>query len=103
MTPAETKWTARVQSWRESEKTAEEFSAGQGYQPSTLKYWASRLKSSATRAAAPVPIARVVRQRSRSVNEASIEVLVGRARVLVRRGFDAALLREIAAALGGER
>jgi len=45
MTPTETKWAARIEAWRASAKTAEEFAAGQGYEPSTLKFWASKLRS----------------------------------------------------------
>jgi acetyl esterase/lipase len=101
MTPTETKWAARVQEWRAGDKTAEEFAAGQAYQPSTLKFWASKLKSSASSAPAPtVPIARVVRRRGRPEGAGAIEVILGGARVVVRHGFDAVLLREIAAALG---
>ena len=54
---------------------------------------------------------RVVRQASsapvaEAVNpdvQSGVEVAVGGARILVRRGFDAELLRQVAAALGSAR
>lgn len=103
MTPTETKWAARVQAWRASGRTAEEFAADEDYEPSTLRFWASRLKAQASASSPAVPIARVIRRRARPGASDAIEVVFGGARVVVRRGFDAGLLREIAAALGSHR
>lgn len=36
-------WAKRVASWRASGLTAAEYSAGRGFAPSTLRFWASRL------------------------------------------------------------
>lgn len=106
MTATEAKWSERVRDWRASGKTADEFSAGQGFEPTTLRYWASRLKAEATSKAAP-QIARVVRVRSapgsHGVAASELEVAVGATRIVVRRGFDAELLRQVADALGGKR
>jgi hypothetical protein len=95
MTATQTKWAERVQTWRASGKTAEEY--------------ASRLKTAP--AEKPSSMVRVVRRASSaSVAEpvgpdvqSEVEVTVGGARILVRRGFDAELLRQVAAALGGAR
>jgi hypothetical protein len=61
---------------------------------------------------APV-IARVVRRRPRSSSPQAgtaapspageVEVVIGAARIVVRRGFDVELLREVAAALASTR
>jgi len=45
MTETEAKWAARVLEWRESGKAAEEFAEGRGFEASTLRFWASRLKN----------------------------------------------------------
>ena len=111
MTSTEAKWSERVREWRASGKTAEEYAAAFEYEASTLRYWSSRLKTGAEKAA-PV-IAQVVRKRTRSLSpqaEAAtsspaheVEVVIGVARIVVRRGFDVELLREVAAALGSAR
>lgn len=106
MTPTAAKWSDRVRDWRASGKTAEEFAAGQNFEATTLRYWASRLKTEGATKPAP-PMARVVRVRSAQVGHvgaaSELEVAVGGARIVVRRGFDAELLREVAAALGAAR
>ena len=103
MTDTETKWSERVGEWRASGKTAEEFAEGRGFKGSTLRYWASTLR---TAEGAPgrtrKPRVRLVRVVARpSAAEASLEVAVGAARVTVRPGFDAALLRQVVDALRG--
>ena len=106
------KWAERVRSWRASGKTAEEFAAGLDFEASTLRYWASRLKTEGTGGAKAPSIVRVVRRRRRPasrVREAevpmplSVDVVVGAARIVVRSGFDAELLRQVVAALGSVR
>jgi hypothetical protein len=114
MTETEAKWMERVRGWRASGKTAEDFAAEQDFEPSTLRYWASRLKieiRDAKVAPKPAPptvaMARVIRRRRRRPqgaphgSDAQLAVVVGGARITVGRGFDAALLREVVAALGG--
>ncbi|SRR5260370_41196845 len=108
MTETQAKWAARVSEWRRGGKSAEEFAEGRGFEPSTLRYWASRLKQGAGVAAETpaVRIARVVR-RSGSIDSATasagIVVEIGAARVTVRRGFDQLLLRELIESLQSER
>jgi len=110
MTSTEAKWADRVREWRASGKTAEEFAGAFDFEASTLRYWASRLKTGAERTASPV-LAQVVRKRthlasSRAAAESpsqEVEVVIGAARIIVRRGFDVDLLRQVAAALGNER
>jgi hypothetical protein len=103
MTATQAKWAARVREWRESGKRAEDFAAERDFEGSTLQYWASRLKSEA----ASPPIARVVRQRAPKAKSAPSDpelcVEIGSMRIVVRRGFDAELLRQVTAALGVAR
>jgi putative endopeptidase len=47
MAGTQARWAERVQAWRASGKTAEEFATGLNFEASTLRYWASRLKSDA--------------------------------------------------------
>jgi hypothetical protein len=109
MTATQTKWAERVQAWRASGKTAEEYASAFEFQASTLRYWASRLKTAS--AEKPSAMVRVVRRATSALVaesagsdvQSEVEVAVGGARILVRRGFDAELLRQVAAALGGAR
>ena len=101
MTATESKWAVRVEEWRSSGKTAEAFSEGQGFRPTTLRYWASVLRTAARKKQA-VPMARVVRQQP-SQGQGNVELVVGNARIVLGRGFDAELLREVMTALGGTR
>jgi len=53
-------------------------------------------------------IARVVRQRADTparveVAAPTLEVVVGEARIAIRRGFDPEVLRQVVAAIGGPR
>ena len=106
MTATQAKWSERVQAWRASGKTADEYASAFEFQASTLRYWASRLKTES--AEKPAVIARVVRRQSRALVvergaagvQSEVEVVVGEARIIVRRGFDVELLRQVAAALG---
>jgi hypothetical protein len=106
MTETETKWSERVREWRASGKRAEEFAEGRGFKASTLRFWASNLRrvtagEKALASSKPqVQMVRVLTRPSRS--DATIEVTVGAARVVIRSGFDRALLREVLGALGGE-
>lgn len=108
MTETQAKWAARVSEWRQGGKPAEEFAEGRGFEPSTLRYWASRLKRG-TGVAAETPAVRMARvvRRSESMDSATacagIVVEIGTARVTIRRGFDQLLLREVVESLQGER
>jgi hypothetical protein len=105
MTETEAKWAARVERWRASGNTAPEFARGQGFESSTLRYWASRLKRLPPSLAKPVPRVRMVRVRwtPPAVMAAPLVVGIGAARVEVRSGFDRALLRQVVEALAEER
>jgi hypothetical protein len=115
MRTTEARWAERVRDWRASGKTAEAFADGQQFEASTLRYWASRLKTAAppppaeAAASKKVAMARVVRRRrsrpvaGRDVETAEIAIAIGDARITVSRGFDPELLRHVVAALGGGR
>jgi hypothetical protein len=102
MTATEAKWSERVRAWQASGKTAADFASGQDFQASTLRYWSSKLRTQR-----PPTLVRVVRGQPSdhviSAAGAELDVVVGSARIVVRRGFDPKLLREVAAALGGSR
>jgi hypothetical protein len=108
MTGTERKWSERVREWEAKGGTAAEYADGRGFEASTLRYWASRLrhpeKYSAGRAKR-VRRVRMVRVIPRAVTEreATLDVVIGEARVVVRTGFDGGLLREVVAALGGAK
>lgn len=103
MTETESKWAARVEQWRASGKSAPEFTQGQGFEPSTLRYWASRLKHPPRARQSEKPAARVrmvrVRRTSHPVAANAVVIAIGVARIEVRSGFDGALLREVVDAL----
>jgi transposase-like protein len=130
MTETETKWSERVKEWKVSGQTAKAFAQGRDFKPSTLTYWAHRLRRVAgqpTASATPgepvtrsatTPRIRMVRVRptrvraSSSSNEtatkadtpsAMMVIAIGAARIEVRRGFDRVLLGELVEALGGAR
>lgn len=105
MTETETKWSERVRDWRASGKSAEEYAEGRGFKGSTLRFWASNLRRVPATGPqpSPKPQVRMVRVMARpSRPDATMEVMVGAARVVVRPGFDDVLLREVVAALGGQ-
>lgn len=81
-------WARRVAEWRASGKTAEAFASGRGFAGNTLRWWASRL---GRRAPAIVQVVRA----APPPRDAALELAVGDVRVLVRAGFDRALLAEV--------
>jgi hypothetical protein len=110
----EQKWSARVEAWRASGRTARAFSEGKEYTASGLRYWASRLRrmrreeAAAAEAKTPreegpkeVRIARVLRAPAAAEVETPIVLEVGAVRVGVRRGFDRGALRAVLDVLGG--
>ena len=110
-------WAARVEAWRESGQTAAEFAADKPYKGSTLVWRAWQLrraggggaKRRATargvegRTSTRIALAEVVRRSPDDGASARVTVEVVGARVLVTRGFDAVLLREVVQALRGGR
>jgi hypothetical protein len=101
--------------WRESGKTAEEFTVGQPYKASTLKWRAAELQRRAEGGkpygkggaeADTVRLTRVVtrsRDSSSSVGAGGLVVEVSGARIVLSRGFDAGLLIDVVRALGVAR
>jgi hypothetical protein len=53
MSDTKATWRSRVAAWRASGKTAEEFSASQGFAVGTLRWWSSRLRREGTPASVP--------------------------------------------------
>jgi hypothetical protein len=126
MTATEAKWAERVREWQASGRTAEQYAEGQGFKPSTLRFWASRLRSMAKAIAMPamargepagVQMVRVRRQSASAArpieasasaatatsSSAAMVIAIGAARIEVQPGFDHRLLGEIVEALGATR
>lgn len=84
-------WETRVAAWRASGETSSVFSAKHGFAPSTLKYWAWRLRRQESgfvrvvAAAQPLP----------SLRESPIEIEVASVRIHVCAGFDRATLAQV--------
>lgn len=105
------RWLARIEEWRSSGKTAEEFAEGQPFSSGTLTCRASQLrhelgsgrKARTTREVpqdgrSGVVFAEVIR-RKRSMPSGGLTVEVGSARISVSSGFDSGLLRDVVRAL----
>lgn len=79
------------------------FVEGSGYSASALRYWAKRLDGEAapTRASSgSVRLARVVSSTPEAAWSAAVVIELGRARVAVASGVDAATLRTVLEVLG---
>jgi len=115
-------WRDRIKAWRASGASAEAFAEGKGFSGKTLRWWSSELArrgreeaktgsatatatATAAAAAAGPKLARVVRRTRPPMAERDESVLVEveGVRIVVRRGFDAALLRAVVEALGAGR
>jgi hypothetical protein len=114
MTKTDEKWSERIREWKESGKTAEEFTVGQPYKASTLKWRAAELRRSVEgggrygkgrAASGSIRMARVVSHVRAEVprGERGVVVEVSGARIALSRGFDAKLLTEVVRALGAAR
>lgn len=105
-------WARRVAAWRASGRTSTQFAEEQGFSRGSLRYWSSRLgriakapiaNVAAAKSEPRVAMARVVvasrpsesRVRERVAEPAALVVEVGAAKVCVRPGFDASLLRAV--------
>jgi hypothetical protein len=120
----EAKWVERVREWRSSGLSAEDFATNKGFEASTLRWAASRLRSMTTseaetassseprrvvggsrrrtRSSTVAPRFLPVRRRATKTTAAELLVEVGNARIRVARGFDVSLLGEVVRALGGD-
>jgi transposase len=107
MTKTESKWSERVEEWRASGQSAEDYARERDFKASTLRWWSSQLLRRASCVGAPVqmpPSVRMVRAVASGRPAASrIVVRIGAAHVEVQAGFDVALLHEVVRALGGAR
>lgn len=86
------------------------FCEGKPFKATTLRWWTRRLRDADRDATVrheltprPVEMVRVHAVSAKAVGPTEIAIEVGRARVVVRRGFDAALLREVLGALEATR
>ena len=62
MTATEQKWAERVEGWRESGVTSEQYSDGRGFSANGLRHWAYKLgKTERRRPTVEVPEVRIVR------------------------------------------
>lgn len=79
-----------MSAWRASGETAPIFAAGKGFEPSTLRYWASRLAR--TRGPrSPIRFARVERVASPS----TVTISIGAARIEVPAHADESTVRAV--------
>ncbi len=116
MTDKERIWAERVQEWKASGKTLQEFAKDQPYNGLTLRWWSSELRRRGQsdkgsgrqrrpRAPAKPPSVRMVRVVPRRDPEpaqpavGSIAVEIGGARIVVQQGFDASVLSNVVRAL----
>ena len=111
----EAMWVERIEEWTRSGQSATEFAEGKPFTSGTLTWAASRLRngargSSKRRASRPragrqakIQMAEVVRRSPRATATESLALEVGSARVLVKRGFDRSLLRDVMLALRGAK
>jgi hypothetical protein len=92
-------WAERVHAWRESGQHAAEFAAGKDFTERTLKWWAGEL----ARRARPKPGVKMARVVAVAKEAEALAIAAGGATIVLRRGFDAELLRQVVVALAGPR
>ncbi len=90
-------WTKLVEESRASDLTQKAFAQQKGLSPTTLSWWASRLRREAQEQSALVAVD-VVEDAARCTVDFRVELASGRT-VLVPAAFDAAALRRLVAAL----
>ena len=113
-------WTELVRGWGASGQSARAFADAHGVAEGDLRWWRTQLARGLKKAAPPattsapaargagrgpraVRLARVVREGEpvlEATQAAGICIVVGDVRVIVERGFEAALLRAVIEALG---
>lgn len=104
------RWAELVDEWESKGGSARAFAEERGIAEASLRWWKHELSrrsrnEPARRSPGPTPkrepqlaIAKVVREGERGA-PAEVVVVVGAARIVVRRGFDPGLLREVIRAL----
>jgi hypothetical protein len=110
MTKTEAKWAERLEQWKASGKSQEEFAQGKPFKASTLRWWSTELKRRNVRGqeepAGDIRMARVMRKRSGAAGASTssgLVVEVSGVRIALNRGFDAELLAQVVQAVGGAR
>jgi hypothetical protein len=106
-------WRTRAKAWKESGKRSEDFSRELGIDPGQLRSWTSKLGLSKPRQKIRIKAIQLLPRFARVVpSPAPMEILrshraksgvsirLGKSRVDLRRGFDAATLRSVIAILG---
>lgn len=99
-------WRDRVVRWKQSGLTARQFAEREGIErPSALSWWRHRLKQRGAPAAEASPPLKLLRLEPvvLAKADAAIELRCGRHRVVVRQGFDEALLRRVLDVLEDEQ
>jgi hypothetical protein len=104
MSEAAAAWAARVSAWRASGESARDYAARIGFAAATLRWWSSELGRRGVAVAEAPPkltLARVELKSSHAgrVGGSGVHLSVGGLRVDVDRGFDAATLRAVLAAI----
>jgi hypothetical protein len=95
-------WERRVAQWKRSGLTAEVFAAQQGFNVHTFRGWSSALQRPTAHATETgfVRLVAIDSARVQAAEPVTIDVVLTSGRIVrVRRGFDAALLRDVVAAL----
>lgn len=99
----EAEWSARVDAWRESGKSATAFCQGQDYAASKLYWWARKLKRNGRGPKrVQMALARVVRTSPLAAAAAPIVIQFGPARIEVSAGADPTALSHVLHALARE-
>ena len=107
MKDTKTTWRRRVASWRASGETAAKFSSRQGFAPTTLRWYASRLKREGVEVAPAAPLVRMAQViRSQAPGDGGrrggivVDLLDVRARITVEAGVERDTLALVLDALG---
>ena len=91
-------WTKLVAEWQTGDLSQKAFAKRKGIAPTTLSWWACRLRGEAREQGALVPVAVVVEDPPAASGEFRIELVGGRT-VQVPVSFDGAALRRLVAVL----
>lgn len=92
-----------VEGWHASGESASQYAAGRGYSAASLLRWRKIAPPSKGAMSPPSREPRFMRLEVAPAATAALLVEVGAARIVVERGFDAAHLRAVVAALAAER
>jgi hypothetical protein len=108
------KWAELVAGWESSGLSAETFAGEHGVTEGALRWWKTELarrarnegrrrppKRGGPSVADSLPVAKVVRQGGGSTS--GVALVIGTTRILIEKGFDGQLLREVVRALGEPR